>query len=424
MHVTEQTVSEGADHLMTVRHLTIRGTNFEIGRRVGELAIERFGHSPAHFAANPLYARARRQYVQRDYPIQWERVRGAASAFGLDPEDDRYDLTGIMYNVDLPPAMPGCSVVSYPPSTTSTGRGYVSRNYDFSTGSLADLFPMPLPPEAKAQMGPLMREPYIMEWYPEDGGYASLAIHSFDLLSGTLDGINSEGLVVTIMADGEAIIELGPRLELHLGQRQVVGLHELQVMRLLLDTCATADEAKQALLLVKQHYTIAPCHYLIADEAGHSFIYENSTGRNAQHIIEGTGAPLVCTNYQIHRHPTPEPMLAGGLTPVNEWAWRYRTVTERVAAHRGLFTADEIKEINACVNYQRVMDAMSADHPEVDVAASITARTMWHSLYDQQSGTVEFSFYLGEDVRADGTRGERRGDYLKFALESSKVAGG
>jgi hypothetical protein len=40
----------------------------------------------------------------------------------------------------------------------------------------------------------------------------SLAIQSFDLLSGTLDGINSEGLVVSIMADEEALAELGQAL--------------------------------------------------------------------------------------------------------------------------------------------------------------------------------------------------------------------
>jgi hypothetical protein len=31
-----------------------------------------------------------------------------------------------------------------------------------------------------------------------------VAIHAFDLLSGTLDGMNSEGLVVAILADEQA----------------------------------------------------------------------------------------------------------------------------------------------------------------------------------------------------------------------------
>jgi hypothetical protein len=60
-----------------------------------------------------------------------------AAAFGLKPDDDRYDLTGLQFNVDMPQT-PGCSVVDYPPSTTASGGGYLSRNYDFSIGSMAD----------------------------------------------------------------------------------------------------------------------------------------------------------------------------------------------------------------------------------------------------------------------------------------------
>jgi penicillin V acylase-like amidase (Ntn superfamily) len=49
-------------------------------------------------------------------------------------------------------------------------------------------------------------------------------------------------------------------------------------MRWLLDTCDSADQARQALLAVKQYYFMAPCHYIVADRAGDSFVYENSTG--------------------------------------------------------------------------------------------------------------------------------------------------
>lgn len=421
MRITEKSFFEGSDNFMTVRHLTVRGTNFEIGRELGEMAVERYGQSPARYAADPTYARARRVYFQRDYPIHWERMRGVAAAFGLAPDDDRYDLTGLMYNADMPQqAMPvrapGCSVVYYPPSTTATGGGYLSRNYDFSIGTMADLMQVPLPPEVKRRMPPVMSEPYIMEWYPEDGGYASLAIHAFDTLSGTLDGINSEGLVVSIMADEEAMAELGPDIEMYLGPPRVVGLHELQVMRLLLDTCATAEEAKEALLTIKQNYVFVPCHYIVADRAGNSFIYENSTGRNAQHVIAGTGEPQVVTNFQVHKHPTPDEMPDGPLTLENNAFWRYRTLTYLIARRRDLFTPEDLKSNNACVNVLEMLNEMDADSARMSIAANVQARTLWHALYDQQAGTAELSFYLGEEAHAGGTRTERRSDYLKFAL--------
>jgi hypothetical protein len=417
MQVDEQPFFNELDSFMTVRHLTMRGTNFEIGFKLAKVAIERYDRSPADYTANPIYAKARRVYFQRNYPIHWERTRGVAAAFDLDPEDDGYDLTTLFYNVDVPVPAPGCSVVYYPLSTTVGGRGYLSRNYDFSIGTLADVMQMPLPPEVKRQMSPVMSEPYIMEWYPQDGGYASLAIHAFDTLSGTLDGLNSAGLVVSILADEEAMAELGPNLEMHLGSPPVIGLHELQVMRLLLDTCATADEAKEALLTVKQYYTLVPCHYIVADMAGNSFIYENSTGRNAQHIVEGAGRPQVITNFQVHKHPTPDQMPQGVLTLETNAFWRYQTLTDRISEHRDLFTPADLKANNACVNIMGLLEKIGADPTYGSIAANVQARTSWHSLYDQQAGTVEFSFYLGENIHADGTRTERRSDYLTFALE-------
>ena len=50
--------------------------------------------------------------------------------------------------------------------------------------------------------------------------------------------------------------------------------------------------------------------------------------------------------------------------------------------------------------------------------AGLGGRTVWHSLYDQQVCTLEASFYLGDEVQTDGTRLERRSDYLKFALDA------
>ncbi len=417
MQIDEQTFFDDLDSFVTVCHLTMRGTNFEIGHKLGKLANERYEKSPADYVADPIYARARCLYLQRNYPIQWERVRGVAAAFGLDPDDDNHDLTTLFYHVDLPFQAPGCSVVYYPPSTTVGGRGYLSRNYDFSIGTMADVMQIPLPPEIKNRISPVMSEPYIMEWYPTDGGFASLAIHAFDILSGTLDGMNSAGLTVSILADEEAIAELGPNLSVHLGAPQFVGLHELQVMRFLLDTCATVEEAKEALLTAKQYYTFVPCHYIVADKAGNSFIYENATGRNVQHVIDGTGQPQVITNFQIHKHPTPDQMPKGALTLETNAFWRYLTLTDRISKQQDLFTPGDLKANNASVNIMRLFEQMGADPAYGSIAANVQSRTLWHSLYDQQAGTVEFSFHLGDKVDDSGNHTEQRSDYLAFALE-------
>lgn len=187
-------------------------------------------------------------------------------------------------------------------------------------------------------------------------------------------------------------------------------------MRLLLDTCATAEQAKEVLLAAKQYYFLVPCHYIVADRSGHSFIYENSTGRNIQRIIDGVGNPQVVTNFQIHKHPNVAAIPAGSLTIENNAFWRYSTIAQRIAEHRGPFTREDIVGNNACVNIQKLLAEVGTGHGGKSVAANVQARMLWHSLYNQHMKTVEFSFYLGDVVHADGTRTERRSDYLKFTL--------
>lgn len=415
MSVDERRFFGGAGDFMAVRELVFRGRNFEIGQAIGRLAIERYGRRPDHFACDLLFGRARREYMRTHFPIHFERMRGVADALGLDPENDGYDLTGIGYLTDLPMPPPGCSAVYYPPATTAKGAGFLSRNYDFSIGSMADLMGIPRPPEAREKrQRPIMSEPYVMIWHPSDGGYATLAVHAFNLLAGTLEGINSTGLVVSILADHTAINELGEKLDPHPGPTRAVGLHELAVMRLLLDTCSTALQAKEALLGIKQYYSFAPLHYIIADRSGNSFVYENSTGRNRQEIIDGGGQPQVLTNYQIHRHTSQAPPALEELSVENETYWRQKRLTDRIAGHVGPFTPAEMKAANAGVSAGEIMNLITPDHP----LRSVPSRTLWHSLYDQESGSVEISFYLGEAPEPGGVYRERRSDYITFVLDA------
>jgi hypothetical protein len=77
------------------------------------------------------------------------------------------------------------------------------------------------------------------------------------LLGACLDGINAEGPTVSLMGNVDLQNRCLPEPTLQSG----VGLYELQVPRLLLDTCATVEEAKRALLLNKQYYWMMPSAY-------------------------------------------------------------------------------------------------------------------------------------------------------------------
>ena len=420
---SEHVVIGTPESFMTVRHVSIDGSNFDIGRNIGRMTAERYGRTIEMYRADPTFARARRRYFQRNYAIHWKRMQGVASAFGVDAEDDRYDLSCLMYRMDLPPGMMGCSTAYFPPALTVSGSGCLSRNYDFSIGSIADVFGLPMPPEEKAKLRSLMGEPYIMEWYPSDGGYASIAIQSFDLLSGTLDGINGAGLAVSILADDEGIMLLGPGLEPHPGAVRTIGIHELQLMRMLLDTCATAEEAKEALLEAKDFYTFAPLHYMVADRAGHSFIYETSTGRNVEYVFDGDGGVQLLTNFELYRHRGGGPEFEAPLTPQTNAFWRYRRMSEMIAAHAGKFGFQDFKAISEAVRAPEFFAAAGAPaHDTGDGAGAIAAnplvRTLWHSVYNQSEGSAEFSFYLADEYPAGGALRARRSDYYRLALAS------
>ncbi len=187
----DRVIAGSAQDFMEVRRLVLRGTNEEIGRALATIAKDRYGLKSVA-SSDPLRARVQRRYFEKHYPILGDRMRGVAVAFGKRFDDDGWNFSGLGYLLGPPP---GCSVVYYPPGVTADCNGVVSRNYDFGTGTILDTRPKP------GEL-PINARPYPIEMHP-DRGYDSLALCSFDLLSGVLDGINSEGLTVTILSDEE-----------------------------------------------------------------------------------------------------------------------------------------------------------------------------------------------------------------------------
>ncbi len=400
LHTQETLLIGSEEYFATVRHLVVRGTNYEIGKHLAGLAQERHGLHKGP-VANPGVNHARRLYFQRNYPIHLDRARGVADAYGLRFEDDAVDPTTLLYA--FPGASAGgCSVIYYPPQTTASGHGLLSRNYDFSTGSLPEVLGEPLPSGTK--LPPVMGEPYVMEIYPDEG-YPSLYLAGFDLLGACLDGINAEGLTVSLMGNVDLQNRCLPEPTLQPG----VGLYELQVPRLLLDTCATVEEAKRALLLNKQYYWMMPCHYIIGDRQGHSFVWEYSPGHNREYIMDGDGTPQVVTN-----HPLSLPVRDQDAS--HESVRRYRMLRERIEGHPTRHSIDDLKHTNASV----FADDMLMAHLQMAFRAGAPAtRTLWHAIYDTSERSLQVSFYLTDEPRLEPPSQRRalRSAYYSFRLQ-------
>lgn len=376
---TPRIVSGGGPHdVLTVRHLRLAGSQEEIGRALAAAAAAAHGEAAApRPAVDPLVEAVRRRWFAAHHPTHLRRLRGIAEHFGLDPGDTTltWDWLG---TYDVPA---GCSVAFYPGAGTKDGHGVLARNFDFPTATYTQLMGLaPLPGER-----PLAADPWIVELHPDDG-YASVTIGIMDLM-GAMDGVNEAGLAVALLADNET-----PEPE-PTGRPQV-GLAEQQVVRYLLDRCATVEEAKEALLVAKHYYFFTPCHFVVADRSGEAFVWEHSPRRNRELIVTtdpATNGRLVCTNHLLHRWPETArlPLDAGPLGTAAMTYERWR-VLDRALGTGAIVDRGEIREQFAVVAFR---------------APVKEARTFWHAQYDVERAAMDVSFFRrdidGESVYGD-----------------------
>lgn len=397
--LTRRILHSDPEAALTPRYVRVAGTNREIGAALGGMVRDAHGLTLENIEVPdaPLVA-ARRRYLAALYPEFLARGAGVADTLGISPDDPVHDPTWLLYNTELPGF--GCSVAYYPGSATASGHSYLSRNFDYPTGTFADFVGLPLDDEVKAGLRPFAGDPYVVELHPSDGGHSSIAVMAVDLLSGAFDGINSEGLVVSILADGTALERPHP------GPR--VGLFELQVTRMLLDTCANVEEAREALLTHRQYTSMQPLHYIIGDASGRSFIYERDPVDQGDHFIECDGGPQCITNHLLFENETPDPddlALSASHLRLDE-------LSKAARNGGGSLEVDAIVRANRDVNVSstlRKLPDFGADSPQGPV------RTLWYSLYDIDARSLSIRFYTG-DSEENGHLVEQFTEAFEFGL--------
>jgi hypothetical protein len=156
-----------------VRHIRVKGTQKEIGRKLAQIAKERYGVS---LAKNPseVYGAARYAYLEKNYPQLLERARGALEAYNLRQDDPAVDPTSIAYSM----GRFGCSMIYFPGAHTDSGHCVAVRNMDFSNGSITQLLGKPRQPGEPDLFGDI----YIVESYPDDG-YATLYMGAAEIVT-------------------------------------------------------------------------------------------------------------------------------------------------------------------------------------------------------------------------------------------------
>src|SRR5262245_16397258 len=90
----DKVVAGGPKDALQVRHLVLKGTNEEIGRALAEITKERFQSEPDR-STDQVRTRAQRRYMEKNYPVLFDRMRGAATAYGKRLEDDTWTFGGL-----------------------------------------------------------------------------------------------------------------------------------------------------------------------------------------------------------------------------------------------------------------------------------------------------------------------------------------
>lgn len=407
----EKVVHTGDDAFPVVRHLVLRGTNLDIGAALARIAAARHGVTARALQdADPARACAQMDYISGHAPILWDRARGVAREMGI--ELPTCDATGLPYN-QLPPGLqgPGCSLVYYPPATTRSGHPCLSRNFDFPKSTAAEMFGIDVPPAVAAPLRPFLADPYLVELHPTDGGYASLATVAFDLLAGTLDGINSEGLMMAVNADEVALREGTVR------QPRGTGFHELACMREVLDRCSTAAEARELLAGARFYVAMLPCHYLVADRHGDAFVFERG-GDGELYFLPCGELPTVMTNHSLHRFPDrstfplPHDVLSAGTTSFD----RFERLEEAVRQTQRRHELADMEAACAAASVSSVVRRIPAAARKAIVDSPGLARTLWHVVYDAEERSMRIRFYRGETKSRSGILREEYGRRLDFLL--------
>ena len=360
-----------------VRHIALKGTNEQIGRALAEISQKDYAAEPGRYV-DPVYAKARLQYMQKNYPAFYERMLGAAHAYNVSLEETDLDLSILPYDI----GSPGCSVVFFPPSQTENGHAMACRNMDYVTVPFSTVLGKTAAPN---EVGMFARA-YVLELYPEEG-YASLVIGGHDLMGTIFQGMNSAGLDVEILEDDSPPVAKTP-----VSGARNSGIPVSLAARMILDTCGSLEEAKLALLNNRIYFPISGQHLLIFDKYGNSTIAEFFAEDGSVHFTDDSDSIRIMTNHAVASYPTTDtfPKFDAN-TSSHDTFLRYKTLDDMETSHEGKYSPQDMMDMMAAV-YAEVND--DEIFQERAMVVTMPLRTTTNSLIDLTNGTISARFYL------------------------------
>ncbi len=366
--------------VMEWRHIVLKGNNTQIGTALGEIAQKDYGATSLKKYADPIYGKARQEYMARNYPIMRERMKGIALSYGLSQDNDTFDTTTLPYDT----GSLSCSLVYFSPETTLNGHAIASRNMEWYLVPM-DVF------LGKAEKGTgksMFTRNFLIEIYP-DHGYSTMAIAGMDLNS-VIDGLNSEGLGISALEDEG----MEPALEMPMAGERNSGIVSTQITRLVLETCRTVEEAKLAFLANKEFLPIGAFHYMVYDSQGNSAIIEwNKTDGNLYFTDGNSSKPNIMTNHPMYKYSKYSlENLSEEKNPLSyddpyDTINRYITMYNIISRHEGKFSDEDIAKVLGAAEGNTVLQIEGAKEP-------LPINTIWNAILDLTDKSLKVKFFL------------------------------
>lgn len=375
------------DEYMEVRTLAIKGSDYQIGKDLAEIGIENYDIKLDKYD-DPIYKKARQSYMQQNFPSLAERARGVADAFKLDPNDNIHDTTSLFYDVsDI-----ACSAIYFPASLTENNHPCVCRVLDWYKASVSEMKAKKIDTSGKSGRKSLSRVVSV-EAYPDDG-YNTIQVGAHDLLNPPMDGINEKGLFVSILTDMQGKLNT----DVAFGGSKDAGLSFPQLTSMILNKCATVEEAKVEILQQRVYFPFRTVHYLIGDLEGNVTVFEVDAETGLYHFTDGkANEPFILTNHALHLYPDPSTYPDTNPNESRNTFNRWHTLNDFVQEHEGVFTKEDMFDALSLV-YAHFGDPKAAGQ-----IVYITERTMFAHVTDLAEQKIEIKFYSKDGPSTDGS---------------------
>ena len=338
------------------RMVTAKGASRDLGRAMGMIGIEVGAPFPEVSAQHRENNAATIALYREIYPAYVERVAGIAEAYGRRVEDldlafiegqyvwRMWEATYGMVSPAKQIPFPSCSGIGV---QSSDGRTVVGRNLDD------------------------INRTYFLVRSEVEGCYKSMSASLAAFHEYPLDGMNEKGLFVGEMTIGDPTYagNLWPDYP------QRPSVYWLHMIRVVLDTCASVEQAVALFKRVPVWFSNELWHFFVADRSGDFAVIEWGKDRQLS-VTRQKGGVLISMNTAL---------MEGRESLMKDW--RYAYADKYVAEHgaEGIATHASMAELMKRVSIRE-------DNPVVSAIIG-TRATVWTSTYDLADRTMVIRYW-------------------------------